>query len=95
MPLTSRHLGAGVAGLALAMALVKKGVPFTIYEEAKEYSVVGSVSPPPYLCMQTPEVFKLSYSTVAMLPADPRGLLLVGQGWYRFRAQWHEDDGSH
>ncbi|KAL7911405.1 hypothetical protein GGI35DRAFT_447315 [Trichoderma velutinum] len=35
-------VGAGIAGLALAMALHKKGVPFTLYEEAKEYSVVGA-----------------------------------------------------
>lgn len=34
-------LGAGIAGLALAIALHKKGVSFTLYEEAKEYSVVG------------------------------------------------------
>jgi hypothetical protein len=33
--------GAGVAGLALAMGLHKKGIAFTLYEEAKEYSVVG------------------------------------------------------
>lgn len=33
--------GAGIAGLALAMGLHKKGVSFTIYESAKEYSVVG------------------------------------------------------
>jgi len=33
--------GAGVAGLALAMGLHKKGISFTLYEEAKEYSVVG------------------------------------------------------
>lgn len=36
--------GAGIAGLALAMALHKKGVSFTIYEEARQYSVVGWVS---------------------------------------------------
>ena len=34
-------LGAGIAGLALAMGLKKKGIPFTLYEEAKEYSTVG------------------------------------------------------
>jgi 2-polyprenyl-6-methoxyphenol hydroxylase-like FAD-dependent oxidoreductase len=33
--------GAGIAGLALAMGLRKKGVSFTIYEEASEYSAVG------------------------------------------------------
>ncbi|EFQ95926.1 hypothetical protein CFE70_009142 [Pyrenophora teres f. teres 0-1] len=35
-------VGAGVAGLALAMGLHKKGISFTLYEEAKEYSVVGA-----------------------------------------------------
>ncbi|QMW35016.1 hypothetical protein G4B84_010507 [Aspergillus flavus NRRL3357] len=34
--------GAGIGGLALAMALHKKGISFTLYEEAKEYSVVGA-----------------------------------------------------
>lgn len=34
-------VGAGIAGLALAMALHKDRIPFTLYEEAKEYSVVG------------------------------------------------------
>lgn len=37
-------LGAGIAGLALAMALQKKGIPFTLFEEAKEYSAVGCAS---------------------------------------------------
>ncbi|GAM87944.1 hypothetical protein ANO11243_059720 [Dothideomycetidae sp. 11243] len=35
-------IGAGIGGLALAMALTKKGVLFTLYEEAKEYSAVGA-----------------------------------------------------
>ncbi|KAJ5301397.1 hypothetical protein PENANT_c023G02832 [Penicillium antarcticum] len=35
-------VGAGIAGLALAVGLHKKGVPFTIYEGEKEYSVVGA-----------------------------------------------------
>lgn len=38
--------GAGVAGLALAMGLHRKGISFTLYEEAPEYSVVGFGSPP-------------------------------------------------
>lgn len=33
--------GAGIGGLALAISLHKKGVSFTLYEGAKEYSVVG------------------------------------------------------
>ncbi|OJJ70146.1 hypothetical protein ASPBRDRAFT_56864 [Aspergillus brasiliensis CBS 101740] len=35
-------VGAGIGGLALAMALHKKGISFTLYEEEKEYSVVGA-----------------------------------------------------
>ncbi|KAH7029661.1 monooxygenase [Microdochium trichocladiopsis] len=35
-------VGAGIGGLALAMALHKKGISFTLYEEAKEYSAVGA-----------------------------------------------------
>ncbi|KAM3421780.1 monooxygenase [Cercospora zeina] len=35
-------VGAGIAGLALAIALHNKGISFTLYEEAKEYSVVGA-----------------------------------------------------
>ena len=37
------HPGAGIGGLALAMALHKKCVPFTLYEDAKEFSAVGYV----------------------------------------------------
>ncbi|KIW12752.1 hypothetical protein PV08_07938 [Exophiala spinifera] len=35
-------VGAGVGGLALAMGLHKRGVSFTLYEEAKQYSAVGA-----------------------------------------------------
>ncbi|KAF5711917.1 salicylate hydroxylase [Fusarium mundagurra] len=35
-------VGAGIGGLALAMALHKKGISFTLYEDAKEYSAVGA-----------------------------------------------------
>jgi heterodisulfide reductase subunit A-like polyferredoxin len=39
--LSSSITGAGIAGLALAMALSNLGVSFTLYEEANEYSAVG------------------------------------------------------
>ncbi|KAI4606556.1 hypothetical protein J4E80_010092 [Alternaria sp. BMP 0032] len=35
-------VGAGIGGLALAMALHNKCVPFTLYEDAKEFSAVGA-----------------------------------------------------
>ncbi|KAK3069797.1 hypothetical protein LTR53_011584 [Teratosphaeriaceae sp. CCFEE 6253] len=35
-------VGAGIGGLALAMALHRKAVPFTLYEEAGQYSAVGA-----------------------------------------------------
>ncbi|KAL4959105.1 salicylate hydroxylase [Aspergillus stella-maris] len=35
-------VGAGIAGLALAIGLCKKDVPFTVYEAASEYSTVGA-----------------------------------------------------
>jgi 2-polyprenyl-6-methoxyphenol hydroxylase-like FAD-dependent oxidoreductase len=41
--LTDIDAGAGIGGLALAMSLHKRGVAFTLYEGAKEYSVVGFV----------------------------------------------------
>jgi len=40
---TDVRAGAGIGGLALAMSLHKRGVSFTLYEGAKEYSVVGYV----------------------------------------------------
>lgn len=33
--------GAGIAGLALAIGLHKQNIPFKLYEEAPQYSVVG------------------------------------------------------
>ena len=39
--LANMREGAGIGGLALAMALHKKSVQFTLYEEASEYSAVG------------------------------------------------------
>ncbi|KAH9897467.1 putative salicylate hydroxylase [Xylariomycetidae sp. FL2044] len=35
-------LGAGIAGLALAIGLIKRGVPVTIYEAAQEFSAIGA-----------------------------------------------------
>ncbi|KAG5755821.1 hypothetical protein H9Q69_000282 [Fusarium xylarioides] len=35
-------VGASIGGLALAMALHKNGISFTLYEDAKEYSAVGA-----------------------------------------------------
>ncbi|KAF3051814.1 hypothetical protein E8E11_002995 [Didymella keratinophila] len=35
-------VGAGIAGLALAMALRQKGICFTLYEEASQFSAVGA-----------------------------------------------------
>lgn len=35
-------LGAGIGGLGLAIGLLKQNVSYTIYESAKEFSVVGS-----------------------------------------------------
>jgi hypothetical protein len=43
VPFCSTTIGAGIGGLALAMALNNLGVSFTLYEEAKEYSTVGRV----------------------------------------------------
>lgn len=35
-------LGAGIAGLALAIGLLKQDIPFTLYEAASQFSVVGA-----------------------------------------------------
>ncbi|KAI4718772.1 monooxygenase [Aureobasidium sp. EXF-10727] len=42
MPTCVVCFSAGIGGLALAISLHKKGVSFTLYEGAKEYSVVGA-----------------------------------------------------
>lgn len=35
-------LGAGIGGLGLAIGLIKRGVPVTVYESAKEFSMIGA-----------------------------------------------------
>jgi salicylate hydroxylase len=42
MLLTKTPTGAGIAGLALALALHNRSIPFTLYESAAEFSVVGA-----------------------------------------------------
>ncbi|KAH8899856.1 FAD/NAD(P)-binding domain-containing protein [Thozetella sp. PMI_491] len=41
-PPTIAILGAGIAGLALAIGLIKRGVPCTIYEACEKFSAVGA-----------------------------------------------------
>ncbi|KAI0130335.1 hypothetical protein BJ170DRAFT_720511 [Xylariales sp. AK1849] len=41
-PFTVAIIGAGVGGLAFAIGLLRQGVPFTLYEAAKCFSVVGA-----------------------------------------------------
>ncbi|KXJ96078.1 hypothetical protein Micbo1qcDRAFT_187712 [Microdochium bolleyi] len=41
-PLNVAILGAGIGGLGLAIGLIKRGVPVTIYEAAPEFSSIGA-----------------------------------------------------
>ena len=41
-PLEIAILGAGIAGLALAIGLLKRGIPVTVYEAASDFSPVGA-----------------------------------------------------
>ncbi|KAF2994366.1 hypothetical protein E8E13_001405 [Curvularia kusanoi] len=96
-------VGAGIAGLALAMGLQKKGVSFTLYEEAKEYSAVGAgigFAPNGLRAMDMIEpAFRPRYENICVgnKPADAQdvffeGLLLEeglgkNQPWYG-RSAW-------
>ncbi|KAJ4278126.1 hypothetical protein BFJ70_g14056 [Fusarium oxysporum] len=70
-------VGASVAGLALVMALHRTGVPFTICEEAKEYSVVGRVA--------------LRLILSKCITREPYSQLL--QRRYRVRPKWYASLG--
>jgi salicylate hydroxylase len=41
-PLNVAIIGAGIGGLAVAIGLLKENIPYTIYEAAAEYSMVGA-----------------------------------------------------
>ncbi|KAJ4171735.1 hypothetical protein NW754_000314 [Fusarium falciforme] len=100
-------VGAGIAGLALAMALHKKGVPFTLYEEAKQYSVVGAgigFGPNGLQAMDLIEPgFRAKYEAVCVgnKPADAQhvffeGLLIqdglgLKESWYGNSSWGHPD----
>ncbi|KAK9773919.1 hypothetical protein AB5N19_05675 [Seiridium cardinale] len=42
LPPTIAILGAGIGGLALAIGLIKRGVPVTVYESAEAFSMIGA-----------------------------------------------------
>ncbi|PSN71055.1 salicylate hydroxylase [Corynespora cassiicola Philippines] len=100
-------VGAGIGGLALAMALHRKSVPFTLYEQEKEYSVVGAgigFAPNGMRAMDVIEPrFRPEYEKICVgnKPAEAQdvffeGLLLeegLGQDqpWYGKSAWGHPD----
>ncbi|KAJ9604294.1 hypothetical protein H2200_011128 [Cladophialophora chaetospira] len=100
-------LGAGIGGLALAMALHKRGVLFTLYEEAEQYSVVGAgigLGPNGLQSMDLiEEGFRPKYEAVCVgnKPPDAQhvffeGLLLqkglgLEEAWYGHSSWGHPD----
>ncbi|RDW65945.1 putative Salicylate hydroxylase [Aspergillus mulundensis] len=77
-------VGAGIGGLALAMGLEKKGVPYTIYEAADEYSVVGAgigFGPNGDLALDMiEEGFRAEFDKVCMgnMPGHPQDIYYEG-----------------
>ncbi|KAJ6134479.1 hypothetical protein N7523_000801, partial [Penicillium sp. IBT 18751x] len=77
-------IGAGIGGLALAMGLQKKGVPYTIYEAAPEYSVQGAgigFGPNGDLALDMlQEGFRAEYEKVCVgnMPGQPQDIYYEG-----------------
>ncbi|OJZ84840.1 hypothetical protein ASPFODRAFT_209304 [Aspergillus luchuensis CBS 106.47] len=77
-------VGAGIGGLALAMGLEKKGVPYTIYEAAPGYSVVGAgigFGPNGELALgMLQERFRAQYEKVCVgnKPGEPQDIYYKG-----------------
>ncbi|KAB5518018.1 hypothetical protein GE09DRAFT_1230696 [Coniochaeta sp. 2T2.1] len=100
-------VGAGIGGLALSIALHNKGVPFTLYEEAKQYSVVGAgigFGPNGLQAMDLIEdTFRQKYEAVCVgnRPKDAQhvffeGLLMqeglgIKEDWYGHSSWGHPD----
>ncbi|OJJ04196.1 hypothetical protein ASPVEDRAFT_135768 [Aspergillus versicolor CBS 583.65] len=100
-------VGAGIGGLALAMGLEKKGVPYTIYEAAPEYSVVGAgigFGPNGDVALDMiQEGFRAEYDKVCVgnMPGQPQdiyyeGMLLkeglgLGEAWHGHSTWGHPD----
>ncbi|KAL2816934.1 hypothetical protein BJX63DRAFT_130938 [Aspergillus granulosus] len=77
-------VGAGIGGLALAMGLQKKGVPYTIYEAAPEFSAVGAgigFGPNGDLALDMlQEGFRAEYEKVCVgnMPGEPQDIYYEG-----------------